>query len=167
VIGRADRRKALRMRAALRIALLAAAIPWMAPLPALAADAGASDAGPDGGTDTDTELCDGACADPFYNACACGPDDPCGWTGDSVCDEACVELGYVDEMFDDSADCDPVVDGGADTDTDSDADSDTSTDSEADSGVDGTVSLSDSACSCSEIGGAARAALLALLARTI
>ena len=161
------------MRAPLRMALLAAAIPGTAPLPSLAADAGAPDAGPDGGTDTDTdadtdtEPCDGACAEPFYNACACGIDDPCGWAGDGVCDEACIELGHVDEMFDDSADCDPVMDGGADTDADSDTGSDTSADSGADSGSGGTVSLSDSACSCAEIGAAQRPALLALLARAM
>jgi len=158
------------MQAARRMALLAALTLGVLPLAALAADAGVGDAGLDGGadtdTDTDTDLCDGACAEEFYNACACGQDDPCVWTGDGICDEACVESGYVDEMFDDSADCDPSMDGGTDTDTDSDAD--TGTDTGSDSGVDGSLgSLSDSACTCSHFGEVPRQSLLRVFARAI
>ncbi len=150
------------MQASRRMALLAASFLWVAPVAALAADAGAADAGADGGTDTDTDPCDGACAEQFYNACACGIDDPCDWAGDGVCDEACVALDYVDEMFDDSADCDPVPDGGADTDTDTD----TATDTGADSGIDGSTSrLSTTGCTCTAGGGGAAASLTGLLAR--
>jgi hypothetical protein len=142
------------MRAFVRMALAASSLLSLVPIAALAADAGAEDAGADGGTDTDTDPCDGACAGPFYNACACGPDDPCDWAGDGICDEACVELGYVGEMFDDSADCDPVMDGGADTDTDTDADTDT--DTIADAGSDAsTGGLSASSCTCAAVGGTA------------
>jgi hypothetical protein len=148
------------------MALLAAAILVFAPVAALAADGGPVDAGSDGGadtdTDTDTELCDGACAGEFYNACACGPDDPCGWAGDGVCDEACVELDYVDEMFDDSTDCDPNTDGGADSDTDTDTDADTDT---SDAGIDGSTSgLASSACTCSVVGADEPPTLIELLA---
>jgi len=109
------------------------------------------DGGADTDADTDTDPCDGACADPLYTACSCGQDDPCGWAGDGICDEECVELGYVEQMFDDTADCDPTLDGGADADADADADTDT-----ADAGTDaGTFTVSDSACSCAAIGGTA------------
>jgi hypothetical protein len=146
------------------MALLAATILGFAPVSALAADGGPVDAGPDGGTDTDTEPCDGACTEIFYNACACGPDDPCSWAGDGVCDEACVALGYVDEMFDDSADCDPVPDGGADSDTDADTDTDTGTDA-SDSGIDGSTSGFDTAaCTCAAVGVGEPPTLLELLA---
>jgi len=152
------------MQASRRMALLAASFLWLAPIAALAADAGEEDAGTDGGTDTDTELCDGACAAEDYNACACGPDDPCGWAGDGVCDEACIELDYVDEMFDDSADCDPNMDGGTDTDTD--ADTDTDSDTSADSGADGSTGGSSTpACTCTAIGGVGSPSLVALLAQ--
>jgi hypothetical protein len=155
------------MQAARRMALLAALIFGIAPLAARAVDAGL-DGGSDTDADTDTDLCDGACESVTYNACACGPDDPCDWAGDGVCDEACIASGWVEEMFDDSADCDPSMDGGTDTDTDSDADTDTGTDTGTDSGVAGSLgSLSDTACNCSHVGGAARRSLLQILARAI
>jgi hypothetical protein len=156
------------MQASRRMALLAATILGLAPVAAPAADGGPGDAGPDGGgdtdTDTDTEPCDGACAEEFYNACACGPDDPCGWAGDGVCDEACVELDYVDEMFDDSSDCDPVPDGGTDTDADTDTDTDADTDT-SDAGIDGSTSeLSAAACTCAVVGVGEPPTLIGLLA---
>jgi len=157
------------MRAARRTALLAALVFGVAPAAARAVDAG-PDGGADTDADTDTDLCDGACADEFYNACACGPDDPCEWAEDGVCDEACVVSGYVEEMFDDSADCDPSMDGGTGTDTDSDADTDTGTgtDTDSDAGVAGSLgTLSDSACTCSHFGAAAPPSLLRILARAI
>ncbi|MCK9460398.1 MAG: hypothetical protein M0R80_12235 [Proteobacteria bacterium] len=150
-----------------RCAMLVVSILLLATAEALAADGGAVDAGvvdagTDGGTDTDTDACDGACVEEFYNECACGTDDPCGWAGDGVCDEACVLQGHVDEMFDDSADCDPVPDGGTDTDTDTDADTDTSTDTDFDASTDG---ASASACTCAAIGGGTPSGLLASLLR--
>jgi hypothetical protein len=52
-----------------------------------------------------------ACADmeciyPSYNDRTCAADDPCGWSGDSICNEDCVDyLPPGTPMFDDSADC--------------------------------------------------------------
>jgi hypothetical protein len=143
------------------MALVAALLPASAPFAALAADAG-TDAGADTDVDTDTDLCDGACEELFYNACACGLDDPCGWAGDGVCDEACLVSGWVEAMFDDSADCDPAMDGGVDSDTDSA--SDTTTDTAADAGLDASTSgLSTSGCTCAHAGAAVTTSLLRLL----
>ncbi len=53
----------------------------------------------------DCGVCGGAC--PFNTAtpCTCDPSDPCGRSNDGWCDDACITLGVVDEMFDESEDC--------------------------------------------------------------
>ena len=38
-----------------------------------------------------------------YNDRTCAPEDPCDWVENNRCEEYCLER--VDEMFDDSADC--------------------------------------------------------------
>ncbi len=44
------------------------------------------------------------CANYDYTNCTCAEADPCGWQGDTYCDELCETL-YPDDFFDDSADC--------------------------------------------------------------
>jgi len=57
------------------------------------------------GSDGDAETgCAGECGLEIYTDCTCGVEDPCGWKNNDRCDENC--LGIVDEMFDDSEDCD-------------------------------------------------------------
>ena len=48
--------------------------------------------------------CGGACGEGSYNACTCGAEDPCGWSGDDVCDRRCRDLVDEVEIFDDK-DC--------------------------------------------------------------
>ncbi len=57
----------------------------------------------DGDGDGDPGMCDGACDALQYNACTCGSDDPCGWSGDGYCDASCADV--VSDPFDDEADC--------------------------------------------------------------
>jgi hypothetical protein len=53
------------------------------------------------------------CVLAYLTESTCAPDDPCGWANDGYCDDAC--LDYVDQMFDDAADCSGT---GGDTDSD-------------------------------------------------
>jgi Cys-rich repeat protein len=63
-----------------------------------------------GGTDCGTE-----CTDLLYTACTCAAADPCGWQGDSYCDDTCAFIFPADH-FDDPADCSgaPVCGGDCD-----------------------------------------------------
>jgi hypothetical protein len=62
--------------------------------------------------------CSGLCLEVewaiHYLPCTCDVDDPCEWAGNGICDSDCLELDVVEEMFDDSLDCDgdAGVDGG-------------------------------------------------------
>jgi hypothetical protein len=47
--------------------------------------------------------CAGACRDQVHDACTCDPSDPCKWSNDGVCDDACEQVAG--EVFDDSLDC--------------------------------------------------------------
>jgi hypothetical protein len=86
-----------------------------------------------------------------YSPCNCAIEDPCGWAGDTICDDAC--LLVIDEMFDDSADCAPVLDAGADADADADTDADSDTDTSTDTGADASAGGGDdTGCSCSAAG---------------
>lgn len=71
-----------------------------------AADAGTPTPSDDAGTTTPVEPCNGACGLIAYDECTCGADDPCNWSNDGYCDEACAL--YNATPFDDSGDC-PVV----------------------------------------------------------
>jgi hypothetical protein len=97
-----------------------------------------------------------------YSPCNCAPEDPCGWSGDTICDVACLDV--VDTMFDDSFDCAPELDGGADSDSDSDADTDADTDTDTDTASDASLDdVSGSGCSCAVSGRPLVAALLSRL----
>lgn len=50
-------------------------------------------------------ICDGDCLSRAWTTCSCGVGDPCGWSGDGFCDGYCIERLIVEEMFDDSEDC--------------------------------------------------------------
>lgn len=80
-------------------------------------DAGSPAPNNDAGTVTPTEPCNGACGLIAYDACTCGADDPCNWSNDGYCDEACAL--YNDTPFDDSGDCttgpEPTDDAGTPT----------------------------------------------------
>ena len=43
------------------------------------------------------------CESGYINAATCDPSDPCAWSGNSICDDLCLEV--VTDMFDDTADC--------------------------------------------------------------
>ncbi len=43
------------------------------------------------------------CADLVYTTCTCAFNDPCGWSGDGVCDASCGDV--VANPFDDASDC--------------------------------------------------------------
>ena len=68
--------------------------------------------------DCEDDECSGLCHEiewtVYYVPCTCEVDDPCEWAGNGVCDEECLTVEGVDEMFDDSLDCegDAGVDGG-------------------------------------------------------
>lgn len=55
------------------------------------------------GTEQQYVRCAGACRDQVHDACTCDPSDPCKWSNDGVCDDACEQV--VEETFDDSLDC--------------------------------------------------------------
>ncbi len=58
----------------------------------------------------DTGPCGGDCAARLASGCTCAAADPCGWTGDGICDAACLEVPVADRL-DDLADCDLDLDG--------------------------------------------------------
>jgi hypothetical protein len=82
-----------------------------------------ADSGEDSGGDTETQSssdeetdgtddvsdggmdCQGACEQGDWNECTCDISDPCGWSNNGQCNGYCIELGIVDEMFDESDDC--------------------------------------------------------------
>lgn len=68
------------------------------------AGGGAAGTGGSAGSGGTQEPCDGACASRQYDACTCSQADPCGWVGDSRCDDACYAVAPVDHL-DDSLDC--------------------------------------------------------------
>jgi hypothetical protein len=80
--------------------------------PEAAADADA-DADPDADAELDAEAeadvpvgpCDGACLRGERSACTCDPSDPCGWSGDGICDTRRCDR-TVGTSFDDGTDCD-------------------------------------------------------------
>ncbi len=47
------------------------------------------------------------CTFGLYSPATCAPDDPCGWSNDGECDDACLNQSQI--MFDDSADCTKTV----------------------------------------------------------
>ncbi|MFC1609320.1 FG-GAP-like repeat-containing protein [Myxococcota bacterium] len=51
----------------------------------------------------DTTIIHSACAALTYGLCTCASTDPCGWAGDGICDQHCVD-DFIDH-FDDSDDC--------------------------------------------------------------
>ncbi|MBI5486840.1 MAG: hypothetical protein HY905_05880 [Deltaproteobacteria bacterium] len=57
-------------------------------------------------SDTDDCVCDGACTEGALDACTCGTDDPCGWSGNGTCEHADCEAAVPGgTVFADSVDC--------------------------------------------------------------
>ena len=63
-----------------------------------------------------------SCSSTIYSPCNCAVSDPCNWQNDNDCDDGCLEVPGVNQMFNDNKDC------GYDTDPDPDTDTNTNTD---------------------------------------
>jgi len=50
--------------------------------------------------------CNGECSAKAITLCTCAPEDPCGYIGDGICDDACYALAV--NPLDDAVDCGPV-----------------------------------------------------------
>jgi hypothetical protein len=51
-----------------------------------------------------TPPCGGSCDLGYYDACTCSSADPCGWSNDGYCDDACYQAFPADH-FEDALDC--------------------------------------------------------------
>lgn len=51
-----------------------------------------------------TPPCGGSCDLGYYDGCTCSAADPCGWSNDGYCDDACDEVSPTDR-FEDGLDC--------------------------------------------------------------